>query len=188
MKTDLSLYDNTGFDSGAKLLKRFSWYLINILVFKSALFAHYGIKVILLRLYGAEVGQGVKIKPAVNIKYPWKLKLGNHIWIGENVWIDNLDQVSIGDNCCLSQGVLLLCGNHNYKRPGFDLMTGPIHLEAGVWLGANSTVCPHVRCGEHAVLTVGSIATSNLEAFTIHQGNPAVGIKKRIIAAMDHNG
>jgi putative colanic acid biosynthesis acetyltransferase WcaF len=37
------------------------------------------------------------------------------------VWIDNLDDVSIADNVCISQGALLLSGNHNYKKQIFDL-------------------------------------------------------------------
>ena len=80
----------------------------------------------LLRLFGANVGRGVVLKPRVTIKYPWKLAVGEHSWIGENVWIDNLGQVTIGNHCCLSQGALLLCGNHNYKKATFDLMVGDI--------------------------------------------------------------
>ena len=53
-----------------------------------------GFKRFLLRLFGAKIGKGVVIKPCVNIKYPWKLRIGNYVWIGENVWIDNLDTVT----------------------------------------------------------------------------------------------
>jgi len=181
MKTDLSTYNNNEFETGAGSIKRLSWYFVNIIFFKSPLFPVYGLKVLMLRIFGASVGNGVKIKPSVNIKFPWKLELGNHIWIGENVWIDNLDKVSIADNCCISQGALLLCGNHNFKRSTFDLITGPIILEQGVWLGAKSVVCPNVRCHQHSILTVGSIATSELLPFSIYQGNPATFVKKRVI-------
>jgi len=57
----------------------------------------------------------------------------------------------------------------------------PILLENGVWIGAKSTVCPGVRICSHAVLTAGSIATSNLESYSIYQGNPAIKIKDRVI-------
>jgi len=181
MKTELSKYDNSGFNIGAGFFKRTVWYIVNILFFKSSLFPVYGLKVLLLRMFGAKLGKGVKIKPSVNIKYPWKLELGSHIWIGENVWIDNLDNVYIGDNCCISQGALLLCGNHNFKRSTFDLMTGSIFLEQGVWIGAMSVVCPNVRCHEHSILTVGSVATSDLEPNSIYQGNPATFVKIREI-------
>ena len=57
----------------------------------------------------------------MNIKYPWFLAIGDHTWIGEKVWIDNLAEVAIGANCCVSQGAMLLCGNHNYKKSTFEL-------------------------------------------------------------------
>lgn len=148
---------------------------------KKSWFPFTGFKRFLLRLFGAKIGKGVVIKPCVNIKYPWKLSIGNHTWIGENVWIDNLDTVTIGNNCCLSQGVFLLCGNHDYKSSNFDLKVSPIILEDGVWIGAKAIVCPGITASTHAVLTVGSVATKNLDAYAIYSGNPAARIKDRIL-------
>jgi putative colanic acid biosynthesis acetyltransferase WcaF len=76
---------------------------------------------------------------------------------------------------------MLLCGNHNFSVSGFDLTVEEIRLEDGVWLGAKSIVTPGVTCGSHAVLTVGSIASKNLEAYSINRGNPAEKIKSRVI-------
>jgi hypothetical protein len=94
--------------------------------------------------------------------------------VGENVWIDNLDTITIGNNCCLSQGAFLLCGSHDYTATTFDLMTKPIILEDGAWVGAKATVCPGVTMGSHSVLAAGSTATHNLDAYGIYQGNPAI--------------
>lgn len=98
------------------------------------------------------------------------------------MWIDNLGIVAIGNHCCLSQGAMLLCGNHDYSKSTFDLMVGDITLEDGVWIGAKSIVCPGIICHSHSVLSVGSVATKNLEAHTIYQGNPAVRVKDRVIS------
>ena len=95
------------------------------------------------------------------------------------MWIDNLDQVSIGNHVCISQGAMLLCGNHDYKKATFDLITGPIVLENGVWIGAKASVAPGVTCASHSVLTMGSIATKDLAAWQIYQGVPAVAKKLR---------
>lgn len=141
-----------------------------------------GLKVFLLRIFGAKVGKGVVIKPNVNIKYPWLLEIGDHTWIGERAWIDNLAQVKIGKNCCISQGAMLLCGNHNYKKPTFDLIVKPITLEDGAWVGALSVVCPGVTIKSHAILTVQSVATETLEPFALYKGNPAVRIRERVIS------
>ncbi len=180
MQTNLSAFNNKWYKPGGSLLKRLVWYQINILFFKSA-FPFYGAKRALLRLFGAEVGSAVVIKPHVSIKYPWRLKIGNFVWIGEQVWIDNLELITIKDNVCISQGALLLCGNHNYKKVTFDLMVGKICLEEGAWVGAKAIVCPGVTLHSHALLTVGSVAVSSLEAYGIYQGNPAVKIRVRQI-------
>jgi putative colanic acid biosynthesis acetyltransferase WcaF len=181
--TDLSRYDNRWYRPGGSPLKRLLWYYVNALVFLNPLIPLYGLKRSLLRAFGASVGPGVIIKPAVNIKYPWKLRIGAHAWIGERVWIDNLDEVRIGAHCCLSQGAMLLTGNHDYKRSTFDLITGGITLEDGAWVGAQAVVCPGVTCGSHAVLAVGSVAVSDLEPYTIYQGNPAQPVRQRVIAS-----
>src|ERR1043165_2922499 len=131
-QTDLSSFNNSWYNPGANALKRFCWYFTNIVWFNSG-FPVNGIKIFLLRLYGAKVGKGVVVKPRVNIKYPWKLSIGDHVWIGEHAWIDNLAEVKIGSNVCISQGALLLCGNHDYKKRSFDLIVGNIVLEDGVW-------------------------------------------------------
>ena len=179
-KTDLSKYNNSWYNPGSSI-KRVFWYLINILFFKNALFPFNGIKITLLKLFGAKIGSGVIIKPCVNIKYPWFLNVGNNCWIGENVWIDNLAMVNLGNNVCLSQGVILLIGNHNYSKSTFDLIVKPIILEDGVWIGANSVVCGGVTCHSHSVLSVSSVASKDLEAFGVYQGNPCIKIKIREI-------
>ena len=179
-ETDLSKYNNEWYKPGAPLLMRAIWYIFNCAFFISYSPFNF-IKIFSLRLFGAKVGKGLVIKPHVNIKYPWRLSIGNHCWIGEGVWIDNLEDVSIGDNCCLSQGALLLCGNHNYKKSSFDLMAEKITLEDGVWIGAKSIVCGGVTCKSHSVLTAGSVAGDTLEPYSVYRGNPAVKIKDREI-------
>lgn len=180
-KTDLSTFRNPHFDRGAPRWKELLWMLLSALCFRHSLSVWNGGKVWLLRSFGAQVGTGVLIKPSVHIKFPWKLRIGDHVWIGEKVWIDNLAIVCIGDHCCLSQGAMLLCGNHDYSKPSFDLIAQPITLEEGVWIGARSTVCPGVTCRSHAVLAVQSVATAELQSYTIYQGNPARPKKERAI-------
>ena len=132
-------------------------------------------------MFGAKIGRKVVLKPGVNIKSPWLLEVKDFVWIGENVWIDNLVKVSIDSNCCISQGALLLTGNHDYKKSSFDLIAREIKLEEGVWIGAKAVVCPGVICYSHALLTVGSVATSNMDAYGIYQGNPAKKVRERKI-------
>jgi putative colanic acid biosynthesis acetyltransferase WcaF len=180
MKTNLASFNNSHYRPGAGRLKMVLWYLVNAWFINSFL-PFSGFRVFLLRLFGAKIGAGVVLKPYINVKYPWRLVIGDHCWIGEQVWIDNLDDVQIGSHVCVSQGAMLLCGNHNYRKISFDLTTGPITLEDGVWIGAKTVVCPGVVCHSHSVLTVGSVATRNLEAYTICAGIPATAMRKREI-------
>jgi putative colanic acid biosynthesis acetyltransferase WcaF len=180
MSVDLSAYNNKWYKPGSSL-KRFFWYWTNVVFFKTGLFPVYGLKTFLLRLFGAKVGQGVLIKPFTNIKYPWLLELGDHIWIGENVWIDNLAKVMIGNNVCISQGALLLTGNHDFSKRTFDLVVKPIVVEEGVWIGAKAVVCGGSVCRSHAVIAVGSVVNDEADAYGIYKGNPAMKIKQRKI-------
>ena len=106
----------------------------------------------------------------------------NDVWIGERVWIDNLDQVLIESNVCISQGAMLLCGNHDYKKVSFDLIVKPIILKEGAWVGAKTIVCPGVELGVNSILTVGSVATKHLSSGKIYKGNPAEEIRNREIS------
>lgn len=180
IEKDLSTFNNKDYRPGA-LWRRVIWYVFSPIFLDTFLPWPYFLKRQVLRLFGAQVGKGVIFKPFVRIKYPWFLKIGNHVWIGENVWIDNLAEVLIESNVCVSQGAMLLTGNHNYKKKSFDLMVGEIRLESGVWIGARSVVCPGVTCHSHSVLTVGSVASSDLEAWGIYTGVPALKVKKREI-------
>ena len=82
MKVRLDQYNNDWYDPGAGPGKRTAWYFVNVLFFRNGWNPLSGLKVRLLRLFGARVGKGVVIKRAVNIKYPWKLTVGDHVWIG----------------------------------------------------------------------------------------------------------
>lgn len=177
MKTDLSKYDNSWYDPGRGFIKRTLWFIVNAIFFQCPLNPFSSLKVALLKLFGAKIGKGICIKPSVNIKYPWRLKIGNNVWVGESVWIDNLADVMIEDNVCISQGAMLLCGNHNYKKETFDLMIGEIIVKEGAWIGARAVVCPGVIVNAGAVLTASSVATKDLDANSIYQGIPAVKIR-----------
>ncbi|WP_341225025.1 WcaF family extracellular polysaccharide biosynthesis acetyltransferase [uncultured Arcticibacterium sp.] len=179
-KVDLAKYDNSWYDHGS-LIRRLLWLIIGRLFINTYFPIPAKFKVNVLRLFGAKLGSNIMIKPKVNIKYPWLLEIGDNTWIGEQVWIDNLDYVKIGANVCLSQGVMLLTGNHDYKSSTFDLMVGNITLGDGVWIGAKSLVAPGAICQENAVLGAASLLSKNVPANEIWSGNPAIFIRKRII-------
>ena len=114
MSVSLFSFNSNGYNKGASPFRQILWYIVNALIVRSALNPFIGIKILILRMFGAQIGKGVIIKNEVRIKAPWNLKIGDYCWIGENVWIDNLDKVFIGNDVCISQGAMLLTGNHDY--------------------------------------------------------------------------
>ena len=123
----------------------------------------------------------VVIKPHVKIKFPWKLHIADYTWIGEHCWIDNLDFVSIGAHCCLSQNVYLCCGNHNFSLSTFDLITRPIQIKQGAWVAAAACVMPGTVLEEHVMVTAGSVISGATIPYGIYRGTPATLIKTRVI-------
>ena len=178
---DLSRFDNSDFPKGAGAIKQTLWYFTNALFFINPCFPFRSVKPGLLRLFGARVGKGVVIHPGVNIKFPWKLVIGDHCWIGQRAWLDNIDQLTLGNNVVISQGGMIIQGSHNYKQVDYPTMSGPVTLEDGSWVGAGAMVMLGVTLKSHSVLSAGSVATRDLEPYTIHQGNPAVFVRERVI-------
>ena len=177
---DLSRFSNAGFDRGASRFKECLWVLVRCLFFAPAWPWPSALRVFWLRRFGARIGRGVVIRSRVNIHFPWRLTVGNHVWIGEEVFILNLAPVTLADHVCVSQRAFLCTGTHDYRSPTFDLITRPIQVETGAWLGAASLVGPGVTVGSQALLAAGAVAMARLEPDTIYRGNPAVKVKRRV--------
>lgn len=139
-------------------------------------------RVFLLRLFGAKIGRGVNIKPRVQVKYPWKLSIGDHSWIGENVWIDNLASVSIGNEVCISQGVYFCTGSHDWSKESFDLLVRPITISSYSWICARASIGPGAMLEEGSVVEFGCAFSGTLQSWHIFSVNRKVShiIKKRI--------
>jgi len=180
-KVDLSTYRRGEYDPGP-LIKRVLWYFVSLIWFESAIPWPQGFKRMVLKSFGARLGDGIVLKPSVKIKFPWKLSIGDHCWIGEEVWIDNLAEVVIGDHACLSQGACIMTGNHDRTSTSFDLRIRPVEIGDGAWLGAKSLLAPQTRMETNAVLQCGAVANGVLEADGIYAGNPAQRIGTRVIS------
>ncbi len=162
----LDNFSNSDFDRGASRLTEIAWTVIQGLLFSTWIPGSLW-RCILLRLFGARIGLGVVIKPNVVIKFPWRLVIGDHVWIGERVWIDNLSLVRIGTHTCLSQGAYLCTGSHNWSDPNFALMTTGIDIGQGCWVGAFAKLAPGCRLKDGAVLAMNAFGCGTLEAHTI---------------------
>lgn len=153
----------SNYSPGASLLKQLLWFYVGSPLVMSYWIPFSGLKVKILGLFGASMGQQVRIKPGVRVKFPWRLSVGDSCWLGEQVWIDNLAPVTLKHDVCLSQGVYLCTGNHDWSSETFDLRVGAITIEQSAWIGARAVVGPSVVVNEGAVLTMNSVASRSLE-------------------------
>lgn len=167
MSVRLDEFTNDDFDRGRSRPIEACWRTIEGVLFDSWLPGSIW-RTFLLRFFGAIVGRGVIIKPHVRVKFPWKLRIGDHSWIGESVWIDNLAQVSIGSHCCVSQGVYLCTGNHRWDTSTFDLEIKSIVINDQCWIGAMARIGPGVVVAEGAVIGLGEIVTQDVPSWTIY--------------------
>lgn len=177
---DLGTYTPGSFARGRPALVEALWILVQALFVSSWIPGSWHRRA-LLKLFGADIAAGVVFKPGVRIKFPWRLTIGANSWIGEDAWIDNLADVRIGANCCISQGAYLCTGSHDWSARGFDLITRPITLEPGVWIAARASVGPGVTAGRGAVLGMASAAARDLDPWTVYAGVPAMAVRQRII-------
>lgn len=175
----LDQYTVGQYTPGAPYIKQLLWYFLGQPLFRSYWLPVSGLKVELLRLFGAQVGKGVRVKPGVIIKFPWRIEIGDYVWLGEQVWLDNVVKIRIDDHVCISQGAYLGTGNHDWRDPNFALKLSPIHLESRSWVGAKAVVGPGVTMGQGSVLCLGSVAGKSLDPMTIYAGNPARPVKAR---------
>jgi putative colanic acid biosynthesis acetyltransferase WcaF len=183
MPVDLSSYSSAHFDRGAGKGREFVWILVSLLLFRLCPFSLSPLKRTVLRAFGAKVGRNVTIKTQVKITFPWKLTIGDHVWLGEECWLQNLERIIIGSHVCISQRAFLCTGNHNYKSPKFDLIVKPIQVGDGAWLGAGCWVGPGVTVGSHAILSAGSVTAQDLSPWGIYRGNPAIFSRRRIVSS-----
>ena len=176
---DLSAFDNRWYNPGRPAIVRALWFFCGLPILRSSLIPSSALRRSLLRIFGANIGCAVVIKPGVRIKYPWFLSVGDHSWIGEDVWIDNLARVVIGHDACVSQGTYLCTGNHDWSDPSFGLVVKPITLRDGSWIGARSVICPGVTVGECGVTGAASTVSSDVPPYEVHAGNPARFVRTR---------
>jgi putative colanic acid biosynthesis acetyltransferase WcaF len=177
----LRQYQNSWYQPGRSMVWRALWMFLGQPLFRSIWFPSSNLRCRLLRLFGAQIGKRVVIRQGVIVKYPWHLIVGNDCWIGEQVWIDNLTTVRLGSDVCLSQGVYLCTGNHDWSDPAFGLRVSGIEIKDGGWAGAKSILMPGSGLGEAAICAAGSVVSGTISAYQIVAGNPASLVRTRMI-------
>lgn len=169
----LDQYDNSDYHRGCSFFKEVLWVLVRSVLFASWISLPSFIKVTALRLFGAKVGCGVVIRGRVNITMPWRVSIGDHVWIGDEVFILSLEQVTIGSHVCISQRAFLCAGSHDFSKVNFDLITRPITVGDSCWIGAQAFVGPGVTMGSGSRCQAGAVVVKDVDSGKTVGGVPA---------------
>lgn len=147
---------DVGYDRGRSLPWQVAWHAVNYLVFMQW-WCPKPLRVKILRAFGATVGSHVQIRQDVHIHWPWKLTIGDHVWVGVGARLLNLEPIVIGDNVCVSQESFLSTGSHDYDSVDFRFANAPIEIGSGSWLALRSTVLAGTRIPPSSVVPAGQI-------------------------------
>ena len=134
---------------------------------------------VVLRLFGAKVGAGCKVSNSAKIWAPWNLELGSFVAIDDQVNLYSAAKISIGTKVAISREAFICTASHDIAKPNRPLVTMPITIGDGVWIGARAIVLPGVTVGEGTVVGAGAVVTKDVAPWTVVGGNPAKVIGKR---------
>ena len=106
------------------------WWFVQATLFAWSPQIFYAWRRFLLRLFGAEIGKGVLIRPTVTVTYPWKVKIGDFSWIGDDVVLYSLGEIIIEDNVVIFQKSYICTASHDYTKPNFPIFAKQIFIES----------------------------------------------------------
>jgi putative colanic acid biosynthesis acetyltransferase WcaF len=155
------------------------WWLVQWFLFRHSPQVFYGWRRFLLRLFGAQIGRNVLIRPTAMVTYPWKLRIGDYSWIGDDVVLYSLGEITIGAHTVISQRSYLCAGTHDYTASGFDITSPPVRIGDQVWIATDVYVAPGVTIGTGTVVGARSSVFNDLPGGMIYYGNPASPVRPR---------
>jgi len=160
-----------------------AWWLVQSTFFSLSPQVAYRFRASLLRAFGARVGKDTVIRPSVRITYPWKVTIGDNVWIGDDAILYSLGEIKIGNNAVVSQKSYLCAGDHDYQIESFPIRARPIEVQEGVWVASDVFIAPGVTIGKGAVIGARSSVFSDMPEGMVCVGSPCKPVKPRVMKA-----
>jgi len=157
------------------------WMLVGKPVFRMSFHNWYGFRARWLRLFGAQIGDGVAIRPTVNIEVPWMVHIDDDATVGDHAILYSLGKIKVGKRSIISQYAHLCAGTHDYADHTFRLLRTPVLIGDDVWIGADAFIGPGVTVGSLSVVGARSSTYKDLPERRVCVGNPAKPIKERVL-------
>jgi maltose O-acetyltransferase len=169
-----NLFSKKYFEAWAKRL-----FTLNTLI-------QYGLRKYNFIFKGAIISSSAEIGKAKLLGHFNNLQVGDNSFIGK-AELTLHDKITIGNNVCINDGVILLTASHDVSDPYWLHLKKSIHISDFVWIATNSIILPGVKIGKGAVIGAGSIVSKNVAEFSIVVGNPAKVLKKERNRDLDYN-
>jgi putative colanic acid biosynthesis acetyltransferase WcaF len=131
-------------------------------------------------LFGARLGK-CWLHPSVRIWAPWKLKIGDDVYIDQGVFLYNAYGCEIKDRVIISAEAVLCTVSHDYTVPSYPLIGRPIVVGSDCWIATRAFISPGVSVGTGAVVGACAVATKDVSPWAVVAGNPARFIKARVM-------
>ena len=148
------------------------WRVIYVVFFRNSPQFLYGWRRFILRLFGANIGKKVIIRPSVEITYPWKVVICDYSWIVDNVVLYSLGKITIGSNTVVSQKSYLCTGSHDFNSVAFDIFEKPIVIGNSCWIATDVFVAPGVQIVDEVIVGARSSVFKSIVTKGIYKGNP----------------
>ncbi len=158
---------------------RFFWNICWALFYRTSPRPLHAWRSFLLRSFGATLGPNCHFYPGSKIWAPWNLACADSVAAGDGAEIYNPAPIKLGSHVILSQQAYLCGATHDFDDLAFPLLAYTMEIGAHAWICARASITPGVTVGEGAVLGLGSVATRDLEPWTVYAGVPAIKIKQR---------
>lgn len=175
--------DGKVYTSELSLANKFArglWAVIYILFFRITPRPMHDWRCCILRLFGAEIGVGVKVYGSARIWAPWHLRMGDGAILGDRVDCYSVTQITIGAHSVISQDSCLCAATHDHRSDAFTLIPKPILIGDRAWIAARAFVGPGVTVGKHAVVGACAVVFKDVSDGVTVVGNPAKEISRKV--------
>jgi putative colanic acid biosynthesis acetyltransferase WcaF len=162
-------------------IARVFWGICCSLLYRPSPRTAHRFRVLLLRLFGADVDWTARPYSKCKIWLPKNLKMAAYSCMADDVDCYNVAPISIGPFATVSQYAYLCSASHDTNTLEFTLFSKPIHIESHAWVAARSYIGPGVTVRAGAVVGANACAYKDVAAWTIVGGNPARVIGNREI-------
>jgi putative colanic acid biosynthesis acetyltransferase WcaF len=160
-------------------VRRLVWNICWLLFYRTSPRPLHAWRAMLLRLFGATMGPACHFYPRGKIWAPWNLTCEDQCTLGDDAEIYNPSPFYMESHSIISQQAYICGATHDYNDPAFPLIAFPMRMGAYAWVCARASVSPGVNLGQGAVLGLASIATRDLEPWSVYAGAPAIKVKDR---------